>query len=161
MIVLLRIAAWLSIPAICAATLGPVGLRPASAAPVDLERFAAFLFVGGLFGMAYPRRNLSLVLFVVLIAPFWKELSISLPTGTASSVTSPSRRWEAWRVCLQAAMAGGAPVRTSKAFRSRDSDCAACDRRPLLSRQSPVPRMTTSGVIMRMRRSVPKDIILA
>lgn len=54
----IRIAAWLVLAFIVFATLSPIGWRPQSALPVNLERGAAFLLAGGLFGLAYPRHIL-------------------------------------------------------------------------------------------------------
>ncbi|MET3925048.1 hypothetical protein [Devosia sp. 2618] len=51
----IRMAAWLALLFIAFATLSPIGLRPRSLMPVDLERAMAFLLVGALFAAAYPR----------------------------------------------------------------------------------------------------------
>jgi len=67
-IILLRVAAWLSLLVIFVVTLGPIGLRPVSPAPAHVERFVAFLVVGILFGAAYPRSLLMAVAFVVISA---------------------------------------------------------------------------------------------
>jgi len=52
---LLRSAAWIILAAIVVVTLGPIGLRPVSDAPVQFERAGAFFVVGLLFAAAYPR----------------------------------------------------------------------------------------------------------
>ena len=67
-VILLRVAAWLSVLVICVVTLGPIGLRPVSSTHVDIERFAAFLVVGSLFGAAYPKRVLLTALLMVAFA---------------------------------------------------------------------------------------------
>ena len=54
----LRIAAWLVLTFIAFATLSPIGWRPHSLLPVNLERAAAFVLAGLLFGLAYPRHVL-------------------------------------------------------------------------------------------------------
>jgi hypothetical protein len=64
-LILLRVAAWLSVLVICVLTLGPIGLRPVSSASVDIERSAAFLVVGSLFGAAYPKKVLLTALLMV------------------------------------------------------------------------------------------------
>lgn len=51
-----RLAAWLILSAIVFVTLGPVGFRPRTMLPVDLERAVAFLGAGLLFALAYPRQ---------------------------------------------------------------------------------------------------------
>jgi VanZ family protein len=65
---LVRTAAWLSLLAIFVMTVGPIGLRPISPAPVQIERFTAFLLVGGLFGAGYPKRLVLMVAIVILAA---------------------------------------------------------------------------------------------
>ena len=60
---LLAIAAWSSLAFIAFVTLSPADLRPQVAA-VGFEHLAAFTVTGLLFGLAYPRR---LVLVIVLV----------------------------------------------------------------------------------------------
>ncbi|MCW5722504.1 MAG: VanZ family protein [Devosia sp.] len=55
---ILPFAAWLVLGFIAFATLSPIGWRPQSLLPVDLERAAAFALAGLLFGLAYPRHVL-------------------------------------------------------------------------------------------------------
>jgi len=59
-----RIAAWSLAIAIVVMTLGPVGLRPQLGHP-SLERFAAYLAVGGAFSVGYPRHRAWVALAVV------------------------------------------------------------------------------------------------
>ncbi|MBE7733521.1 VanZ family protein [Devosia sp. CC-YST696] len=59
---LIRIGAWLLLVAILVVTLGPIGLRPVSAAPVQLERLLAFGLLGLTFALAYPRHLLLVAL---------------------------------------------------------------------------------------------------
>jgi VanZ family protein len=54
----LRIAAWLALAVIIFATLSPIGLRPQTHLPVNMERGAAYFLAGALFGLAYPRHIL-------------------------------------------------------------------------------------------------------
>ncbi|MBD8065224.1 VanZ family protein [Devosia sp. PTR5] len=68
----LRILAWLTILALAFATLSPIGLRPRSPMPVDLERSAAYLVVGFLFALGYPRQIWAAVV-IVLVAVFGLE----------------------------------------------------------------------------------------
>ncbi len=49
---ILRAAAWLVLLAILAVTISPIQFRPVTGEPVNLERLAAFLVVGGLFALA-------------------------------------------------------------------------------------------------------------
>jgi VanZ family protein len=60
-----RWLAWLLVCAIAVFTLAPIGLRPVTAAPVSLERFAAFAAVGVAFCLGYPKHRLHVL--VVLI----------------------------------------------------------------------------------------------
>lgn len=61
----LRGAAWALLLAVLVMTLGPIGLRPVSGHSAGLERFAAFALIGGLFGLAYPRRWLIVLMLVI------------------------------------------------------------------------------------------------
>lgn len=64
---LARIAAWSLAAAIVVMTLGPVGLRPQFGHP-GMERFAAYLALGGVFSFAYPRHRALVALAVVCTA---------------------------------------------------------------------------------------------
>ena len=48
-------AAWLALIVLVVTTLSPIGLRPHSGLPVDLERAVAYCVLGGLLGLAYSR----------------------------------------------------------------------------------------------------------
>ncbi len=65
------IAGWLTLAFIVFATLSPIGDRPVIAGP-QFEHFAAFAFLGLAFGLAYPRRVLT-VAGLVLIGAFGLE----------------------------------------------------------------------------------------
>jgi len=63
-----RLFAWLALAALAFVTLSPIGLRPHSPWPVDVERAGAFLVAGLLFALAYPRHiwlAAGLVLFTI------------------------------------------------------------------------------------------------
>ena len=62
----IRLIAWLAVFLIAFATLSPIGLRPSSMLPVDIERGMAFLVVGLLFAVAYPRQLWLAVAIVVI-----------------------------------------------------------------------------------------------
>ncbi len=72
MLVTLRLAAWLLIVLICVATLGPIGARPLSGLPVNVERFFAFLATGGAFGLAYAHRPMRSILLIVGFAALFE-----------------------------------------------------------------------------------------
>ncbi len=67
-VILLRVAAWLSVLVVCVITIGPIGLRPVSLVSVNIERFAVFLVIGSLFGAAYPEKVLLTVLLMIALA---------------------------------------------------------------------------------------------
>jgi hypothetical protein len=62
-----RTAAWVSIFGLFIVTDGPIGLRPISHLPIDIERFLALVVVGGLFAAGYPKR-IPEVLILLLVA---------------------------------------------------------------------------------------------
>jgi hypothetical protein len=51
------VAAWAALSAIVVLTVAPPSLRPTTDAPHDIERAAAFLITGVLFGLAYAGRE--------------------------------------------------------------------------------------------------------
>ncbi len=66
--VLYRCLAWALLVAITVATLSPIEVRPVSGAPSDMERFLAFVLLGGAFCLAYPKRSLGVLLVLVGLA---------------------------------------------------------------------------------------------
>ena len=70
-------AAWLSISAIVAVTILPIGLRPATGFSPNIERFLAMAIVGGLFVLAYPTR------FWVIVAVLPQQKPLSATWGWA------------------------------------------------------------------------------
>lgn len=75
-----RVLAWASILAIAVITDGPIGLRPATPLPPDVERFVALAVVGLLFALAYPARRL-IILGALTIAVGALELGQFLAAG--------------------------------------------------------------------------------
>jgi glycopeptide antibiotics resistance protein len=65
---LLRVAAWVVFAGIVFVTLSPIGLRPVTPEPPNIERAAAFLLFGLMFALAYPRRLWLVVTAVVVVA---------------------------------------------------------------------------------------------
>lgn len=53
---LAAIAAWVTAGAVTMATFSPIGLRPTTTFGADIERAAAFVMLGALVAIAYPRR---------------------------------------------------------------------------------------------------------
>jgi hypothetical protein len=65
---LMRCAAWVALAAVAVVTLSPIGLRPTSPAPADLERLVAFVGLGLIFALAYPRRWVTTVALLCVAA---------------------------------------------------------------------------------------------
>jgi hypothetical protein len=63
-----RYTAWLLVAAVAVFTLAPIEFRPATTAPADLERFAAFAVIGGAFCLGYPTHRVGIILLVIGIA---------------------------------------------------------------------------------------------
>ena len=67
------VAAWLALIVIAIITVGPIDMRPISGAPPQFERAMAFMMVGFLFALAYPKHIWWAVILVVC-ATFGLEL---------------------------------------------------------------------------------------
>lgn len=72
------IAGWLALAFIVYATLSPIDARPVLAGP-QFEHFAAFAFMGLVFGLAYPSRVLLVVAIVVGSAFALEALQLLTP----------------------------------------------------------------------------------
>ncbi|MDB5580688.1 MAG: hypothetical protein JWR80_5864 [Bradyrhizobium sp.] len=70
----IRRAAWLSILIVLLVTLVPIGWRPATGLPPNIERFCVMAAVGALFAAAYPRRFWLIVLTLSLTAAVFEPL---------------------------------------------------------------------------------------
>ena len=75
-----RVVAWLLLAAVVFVTLSPIGLRPVTRAPADMERFAAFCIIGGAFCLGYPRHRF-LIMLLVIAAVGVLEFGQNLVTG--------------------------------------------------------------------------------
>ncbi|WEK03703.1 MAG: VanZ family protein [Candidatus Devosia phytovorans] len=67
------ILAWLGLLAIAVMTLSPIGLRPHMPVSVNAERAMAFMVVGFLFAVAYPR-HIWFAALIVLTGAFGLEI---------------------------------------------------------------------------------------
>lgn len=65
---LIKFAAFAFLAAIVFLTLGPVGIRSASPFPAQIDRLGAFLVLGLLFSIAYPRHIWLVALGLVIAA---------------------------------------------------------------------------------------------
>jgi hypothetical protein len=63
-----RITAWLILLTIAVATLGPIGMRPTTGEPPQLERLLAYALMGAAFALAYPRQILAVGIGMVALA---------------------------------------------------------------------------------------------
>jgi len=64
---LFRWIAWLLVLAVALFTLSPIEMRPATQSPADVERFLAFILIGGAFSLGYPKQRIFILLFVVAL----------------------------------------------------------------------------------------------
>jgi hypothetical protein len=78
--ILLRISAWTCLAAIAFVTLSPLGLRPVTGMPPNVERFVAFAVVGALFAAAYPRYILFAAVIVLGAAVVFELLQVLAPS---------------------------------------------------------------------------------
>lgn len=75
---LLRIAAWMGLAVIIFVTVSPIELRPHDVLPVNYDRALAFVVLGALFVLAYPRSWKLVGIAIILSAggiEFLQELS--------------------------------------------------------------------------------------
>ena len=70
------IAAWTALAVIVFVTVSPIDMRPSITYDPNIERFAAFAFVGLLFGLAYPRRLVVDASFVMIVAGVLETLQL-------------------------------------------------------------------------------------
>jgi glycopeptide antibiotics resistance protein len=79
------LVAWAMLIALAFVTLSPIGLRPLTPFGPTAERFAAFVVVGILFAIAYPRRFWLVALLVVVAIGLLEVLQLVVPGrhGTA------------------------------------------------------------------------------
>ncbi len=75
-----RWLAWLLVLAVAVVTLAPIELRPVTAAPANWERLAAFVAMGALFCLGYPRHRWRMVGLVVALAGLLEVLQHVSPS---------------------------------------------------------------------------------
>lgn len=63
-----RLSGWCLAAFIVYSTLSPIGLRPESGAPPDIERFGAFFVLSLAFALGYPRSRQRVALALMLAA---------------------------------------------------------------------------------------------
>jgi len=72
-------AAWTAFAAIVFVTVSPLDMRPSFTYDPNIERFAAFAFVGLMFGLAYPRRLVVDASFVMMAAGVLETFQLMTP----------------------------------------------------------------------------------
>jgi len=75
----MRSFAWLLAAAVALVTLGPPGLRPHSDLGQDGEHALAFILIGLVFGLAYPRRRLATTAIAVVMIAALELLQLWAP----------------------------------------------------------------------------------
>jgi VanZ family protein len=80
---LFRVAAWASIVVLVLVTISPITWRPHTITDVSLDRATAFAVAGFIFALAYPRRWISVALFLIAAAFFIEMLQWISPTRHA------------------------------------------------------------------------------
>ena len=78
-----RVCRWLAWPllvAIIYVTVSPIGLRPVTPAPADLERFVAYAALGDVFCLGYPKHRLLALVSLVALAGALEALQHLVPT---------------------------------------------------------------------------------
>ncbi|MBB3318709.1 VanZ family protein [Rhizobium sp. BK181] len=78
-----RPIAWLLLAAIIFVTLSPIGLRPHTVTSVNLDRALAYLVVGFMFAIAYPRHWIVVAFLLVAGALAIEYLQYLSPTRHA------------------------------------------------------------------------------
>lgn len=76
----LRLAAWVSLAFIAVVTVGPLGVRPETGLPPQVERLLAFAVVGALFAAAYPKHILLAAVVVIGAAILLEVLQLLSPS---------------------------------------------------------------------------------
>ena len=77
---LLRFVAWAALALIIFSTLAPIELRPHSGLPVQVERLLAFVVVGFLMALAYPRHIILCAVLVLGAAMMLEVLQLVTPS---------------------------------------------------------------------------------
>ena len=80
---LARPIAWLLLAAVLFVTISPIELRPVTAEPADLERFAAFALIGFVFAIGYPQHWRLLACIIVGSAFMFEIAQLLAPSRHA------------------------------------------------------------------------------
>jgi len=76
----LRILAWLLLVGLIVVTVGPIGWRPVSPLPTQLERALVAAIVGFVFALAYPRHIFLIAVLVLGTTAILEPLQVFEPS---------------------------------------------------------------------------------
>jgi hypothetical protein len=76
----LRIVAWLLLAGLVVVTIGPIGWRPVSPLPTQLERALALSIIGFVFAVAYPRHIVLIAVLVLGTTAILEPLQVFEPS---------------------------------------------------------------------------------
>ncbi|MEK1886505.1 MAG: VanZ family protein [Phyllobacterium sp.] len=74
-----HIIAWILLALIVVATLGPISLRPVTPFGPDVERFGAFVVVGGMFSLTYPKQPVAVAALILLACGLFEYAQHFIP----------------------------------------------------------------------------------
>jgi VanZ family protein len=124
---LTAVAAWALLAFIVYATISPLKGRPTLSNSTDIERFAAFAVLGGLFCLAYPRRTGLVCLIVLGSAALLEMLQLLTPDrhgrlldGIARWLVVLLASWLVEQFFILSKPAAGSRISTGKQKLKRD-----------------------------------------
>ena len=95
-------------------TLSPIGMRPVTAAPADMERFLAFAALGVAFCIGYPRHRVGIILIVIAATGLLELGQHVAPAAMAASTMRFSKQPERFSGSRSPSRWTGARKRTEK-----------------------------------------------
>ena len=76
---LFHAAAWLLLLGVAAVTVSPIGFRPQTGLPADVERFLGLAFVSAMFWLGYPRHRPVVVVLILSAVVTFEVLQEVIP----------------------------------------------------------------------------------
>jgi hypothetical protein len=73
------VIAWIALALIVVVTLGPINLRPMTPFGPDFERFAAFVVLGAVFALTYPKRLIYVAALIVVSCGVFEHAQHFIP----------------------------------------------------------------------------------
>ena len=77
---LLKILAWLLLAGLAVVTIGPIGWRPITPLPTQLERALALMIIGLVFALAYPRKLVLVAVLLITSTALFEALQVLEPS---------------------------------------------------------------------------------